>query len=136
MKNCRAVLAVFLLATVANCHAGNPKSRKKNDYISGTVLRVNKQLMQSNYVGDSPSDAPLQSDVFEYEISLRVNCGTYVGLYQSPFDYFSAVFTPNRPVKVRMQKHVMYVDVPGDREYRMGIVCRPHGAHIGCSTSE
>lgn len=96
----------------------------KKNYLPGTVLQVQRHeaVADSNYVGDNPSDAPLRPDVYSYEVSIRVNCGTYVGRYQSAFDYLPSVFTPNRTVEVRLKKHVMRVDVPGEKEFTMRIV--------------
>lgn len=137
MKNFCVIcmVAAFVWAPAANAKAAKPASAKKSAYVAGTVVQIQKNQPRSNYAGSSPSDAPLESNVFDYEISVRVNCETYVGRYQSGFDYLPAVFTPNRAVEVRLQKHVMYVDVPGDQEYRMGIISRPRAAAANCSTA-
>jgi hypothetical protein len=130
------VICVVMLVWVSAASAKEPASAKKSAYVAGTVVQIQKNQPQSNYVGSSPSDAPLESNAFEYEVSVRVNCDTYIGRYQSEFDYLPAVFTPNRAVEVRLQKHVMYVDVPGDQEYRMGIISRPRAAAANCSTAQ
>jgi hypothetical protein len=122
---------IYLLAALivpsASAQTVKAHSTKKNEILSGTVLQVKRHEYDSasNYVGDSPSDAPLHSNVHVYDVSVRVNCATYVGRYKSVFDYVPSVFTPNRKVEVRLRKHVMQIDVPGEEKYTMGIVERP-----------
>jgi hypothetical protein len=130
------VLAVVLISPSGYAQAAKADSSKKNEYLAGTVLQVQRheEDSASNYVGDNPSDAPLRSDVYAYDISIRVNCATYVGRWNSAFDYIPAVFTPNRTVQVRLEKHLMYVDVPGEKEFRMGFVEHPRGQPAPCST--
>jgi hypothetical protein len=128
-------LALILFAPPASANAKR-SSDKKEQYLPGTVVTVQKHEAKSNYIGDNPSDAPLQSTVFAYDIALRVSCGTYIGRYQSAFNYLPAVFTPNRPVEIRFQKHVMYVEVPGEPEYKIGIVDQPRGARASCNNSQ
>jgi hypothetical protein len=127
-------LALILFAPLVSANATKRDEGKKNQYLPGIVVTVQKHEAESNYVGDNPSDAPLQSTAFAYDVSLRVSCGTYVGRYQSALNYLPAVFTPNRPVEVRLQKHVMYVEVPGEQEYKMGIVDQPRGSN-SCNNS-
>ncbi|HEY8672092.1 MAG TPA: hypothetical protein VIL63_14710 [Terriglobales bacterium] len=129
------VLAVVSISPSAYAQAAKADSSKKNDYLAGTVPQQrHDEDSASNYVGGNPSDAPLRSEVYAYEISFRVNCATYVGRLDSAFDYIPAVFTLNRPVQVRLEKHLMYVDVPGEKEIRMGVVERPRGQSAPCST--
>lgn len=91
--------------------------------VQATVMKVERVgPPASNYVGDNPSDAPLQADVFAYDLSVRANCGTYTGHYESPTDYIPTAFVPNNHVMVRLTKHVMYVDLPGEKEMPMSIV--------------
>ena len=113
--------------------AKNPRAASglKTQYLPATVLQVQEQEIQSNYVGDSPTDAPLQAEVHTYNVSIQLNCGTYVGRYSSPFDYLPDVLRSNRSVGVRLEKHVMHIKVPGEEEYTMGIVEHPRG-HQGC----
>ena len=95
--------------------------------MQGTVIQVQKHKVFSadSMVGDSnPSDAPLASRYYSYEVSVRVDCRTYVGRYQTPFNYLPSAFTPDRPIQVRVTKHLMYFDLPNDPDMRMGIVRR------------
>lgn len=128
-------LAMVLISPSAHAQSAKADSDKKNEYLAGTVLRVRMQEQNStsNYVGDA-TDAPLHSDVYTYDISIRVNCATYVGRWNTEFDDVSSVFSPNRTVQVRLEKHLMYVDVPGDKEFRMGYVEHPSGQTTPCST--
>jgi len=109
------VLLVYLHATTKQDH--------NSGYQTATVISVDKHASQSNYVGGSPSDAPLQADDFSYDIGIRLNCNVYVSRYESATDYLPAVFAPNHPVDVRLDKHILYVSLPdSDREVKLGIV--------------
>lgn len=91
---------------------------------TGTVVAVQQQKVYSpEYTmgGSNPSDAPLTSRYYAYEVSVRVDCKTYVGRYETPFHYLTSAFTPNHPIQVRLSKHVMYFDLPNDPDMRMGI---------------
>ena len=130
------VIAVALISpSVYGQSAKADSNNKKSEFLTGTILQVQRheEDSASNYVGDA-SDAPLRSDVYAYDISIRVNCATYMGHWNSEFDYLPSVFSPNRAVQVRLEKHVMYVDVPGEKEFRMGFVQRPRGQTPPCST--
>jgi hypothetical protein len=131
------VLVVVLIAPSVYAKTEKANFNKKNQYVQGTVLRVqeHEENSASNYVGSSPTDAPLRSEVYAYDISIRVNCATYVGRWESPFDYLPSVFTPNRVVQVRVEKHLMYVYVPGEREFRMGLVDPPRSGFSGCDSN-
>jgi hypothetical protein len=129
------VLAVALVSLSADAQVTKTNSSKKNEYRAGTVLQVQRheEDSTSNYAGDA-TEAPLHSDVYAYDISVRVHCATYVGRWNSEFDDVPAVFSPNRTVQVRLEKHLMYVDVPGEKEFRMGFVEHPGGQTTPCST--
>jgi len=103
----------------------NAKTTRDIDqgYQTATVVSVEKYETPSNYAGDNPADAPLQSRNYAYEIGIRLDCNVYVGLYQSAIHYLPADFAPNKTIDVRMQKHVMYVSLPyNDWDVKMGIV--------------
>jgi hypothetical protein len=112
-------LAIFVGSMLAvNAFA----SLKQTDYQSGTVISVeSREAPPSNYVGSNPSDAPMQSEVYSYDIGIRVGCTVYRTEYDSAIDYLPAVFTPNHPIQVSLRKHVMNVNIPGYREVRMPI---------------
>ena len=125
MKMKKSLSALFVLpAAMLLCmHANAKNSNEKTGYQQATVVSVDKHVSESNYVGGSPSDAPLQAEDYSYNIGIRVNCDLYVGRYESATNYLPAVFVTNHSVDVRLQKHVMYVSLPdSDREVKMGIV--------------
>ena len=76
----------------------------------------------SNYAG--PLDLPLQPQVYSYEIGIRVDSTIYRTSYDSAFDELPSVFATNHPVQVNLKKHVMYVELPGDRAVQMAIESR------------
>ena len=105
---------------------------KETGYQTAIVVSVEKYNAPTTYIG-SPSDAPLQPEVYAYDIGVRLNCDVYVGRYESSTDYLPAVFAANHDVDVRMQKHVMYVSLPfGDRVVKMGIVGHHHLLENSC----
>lgn len=111
------VIFVCMLPTV-NAFA----SLKPIEYQSGTVVSVeSRKTAPSNYVGSNLSDAPMQSEVYSYDIGIRVGCTVYRTEYNSAINYLPAVFAANHPIQVSLRKHVMNVDIPGYREVRMPI---------------
>ena len=116
-KSLTAVLFVCTLPVV-NAFA----SLKPTEYQSGTVISVeSREAAPNNYVGSNPSDAPTPSEVYSYDIGIRVGCTIYRTEYDSAIDYLPAVFAANHPIKVDLRKHVMNVNIPGYREVRMPI---------------
>jgi hypothetical protein len=98
-----------------------------NAYVQGTVVGVQQHKAYSPEAtlgGSNPSDAPLTSRYYAYEVSVRVDCETYVGRYETPFKYLPSAFTTDQPIQVRLTRHVMYFDLPNDPDMRMGIVRR------------
>ena len=104
----------------------------KDGHQSATVVSVANHETPSNYAGDSPSDTPLQAEVHSYDIGIQMNCTVYVVRYESALDYLPSVFAPNHAVEVTLQKHAMYVSLPGDRELRMSIGCRSRVKEASC----
>jgi hypothetical protein len=45
----------------------------------------------------------------------------YQTSYDSAFDGLPSIFTLNHTVQVDLKKHVMYVELPGDRAVKMAI---------------
>jgi len=125
IKNtCCVCLAVFV-ALVMALYAAEPV--RSGSHVQGTVVRVEKHKVyspDSTSGGSNPSDAPLTSRFYAYEVSVRVDCETYVGRYETPFNYLPSAFTPDQSIQVRVTKRVMYFDLPNDPDVRMGIVRR------------
>lgn len=118
---CAAVLMILL----PRLHAA--KKDSSSSYVEGTVVKVQGQKAYSPSVtvgGSNPSDAPLTSRFYAYEVAIRVDCNIYVGRYETPFNYLPSAFTADHPIQVRLTKHVMYFDLPNDPDMRMGIVRR------------
>lgn len=101
------------------------KESQPKPYQDATVLRVDKHDEATRTGGDNPSDAPLPDpETFSYDIAVRVNCGTYVGRYQSWYDYVPSLFSPNQKIHLRLTRSVMYIPVPNQKEVEMPIVSK------------
>ena len=74
--------------------------------------------------GSNPSDAPIASRYYAFEVAIRVGCEVYVGHYETPFNYLPSAFTTQRTVSVRLSKHAMHFDLENNPDLRMGIVRR------------
>ncbi|HZQ66899.1 MAG TPA: hypothetical protein VFA68_00155 [Terriglobales bacterium] len=134
MKKMLMVSGLILSALLVYLHAA-PKREPKNQYQTATVVSVDKHISDSNYLG-SPSDAPLQTEDYSYDISIRLQCNIYIGRYESATDYLPSVFSPKHLVDVRLQKHLMYVSLPeSDREVKMGIVGHRRVKEVGCAAN-
>jgi hypothetical protein len=116
--------------------AGVPSQAKSSPLIDGKVVNVVKYEEPSP--GDAlttPTDAPLISRSYAYDISVKVDCDTYTGRYETAFQYLPRVFRANEPVEVRVTKHVLYLDIPNGPEVRTPIVRRTQTGGEGCRTS-
>jgi hypothetical protein len=134
MKSLMLLALVFGVLLV--CLNAKTTRDVEQGYQTATVVSVEKYETPSNYVGDNPADAPLQSRNYAYEIGIRLDCHVYVGLYQSAIHYLPADFAPNKTVDVRMQKHVMYVSLPdSDWDVKMGIVSHRRIKDESCPAS-
>lgn len=123
MKRISIVIAV-LAAMLAVINA-SAKESKVRQYFEGTVVRVDKYEPQQVVAGQNPSDAPLADpETFAYDIAVHVNCGTYVGRYQSWYDYVPSVFAADRKIQLRLTRSVMYVNVPNEKELELSIVSK------------
>jgi hypothetical protein len=123
MKETIAVL-LLLLGNLLPLNASTTPSSAKT-YEKGTILRVEKHDTTPSTAGQNPSDAPLADpQTYAYDVSVRVNCGTYVGRYESWYDYVPSVLSPQEIVRLRLTRHVMYVNVPNENEVEMSIVSR------------
>ena len=101
------------------------KESKIRQYFEGTVIRVDKYEPQQVVAGQNPSDAPLADpETFAYDVAVHVNCGTYVGRYQSWYDYVPSVFAADRKIQLRLTRSVMYVNVPNEKELELSIVSK------------
>jgi hypothetical protein len=121
MKKCFILLVLTCSVLLAPAFAGNVQ----RNYQSGTVVSVETHETPSNaYAGSNLSDAPMQSEVFSYDIGILVGCTVYRTQYDSAIDYLPAVFAPHHPIQVNLRRHVLNVNVPSFREVRLPIYGR------------
>ena len=82
----------------------------------GMIVNVNKQNVATPAVraGADLDHAPLQSHYYLYNVSVQLNCDIYVGRYESESDDLPDSLSPNNHVPIRITKHVMYLDFPGE----------------------
>jgi hypothetical protein len=96
------------------------------------VLQVEKHQAAPSTAGANPSDAPLADpETYDYDVAVRVNCGTYIGRYESWYDYVPSVLTANQRIRLRLARGEMYVNVPDQKEVAMRIVSR-HAERGAC----
>ena len=119
MKNRFLLSAIVSGALLTSMHASTDSG-----YQAATVVSVESHETRTNYDGGDPSDAPLQPTVNSYEIGIRLGETVYQTSYDSAFDGLPPVFTLNHTVQVDLKKHVMYVELPGDRAAKMAIESR------------
>jgi hypothetical protein len=126
---------VVIMCLVATLTASADAASKR--YVPATVLQVEKhEVGAAAYPGGNPSDAPLRCQYYAYDVSVRLNCGTYVARYETPFEYFPAVFSPGRTIPVRVTKRILYFNVPDYQDMKMGIVRKIRDQQHGCADSE
>ena len=119
MKNRFLLSAILSGALLTGMHASTDSG-----YQPATVVSIESHETRTNYDGGDPSDAPLQPTVNSYEIGIRLGETVYQTSYESAFDGLPSVFTLNHTVQVDLKKHVMYVELPGDRAAKMAIESR------------
>jgi hypothetical protein len=119
MKNSFVLFVIVSGVLFTNMHAAT-----KAGYQPATVVSVETRAIPSNYAGGDPSDTPWQSEVYSYDISIRLGSTVYRTSYDSAFDELPSVLATNHPVQVNLKKHVMYVELPGDRAVQMAIESR------------
>lgn len=129
-----AIVAFIVTVPVLNGSAKKQSEEYQQATVSSVVKHEDTNPNQCCYTG---TDAPLQADYNAYDVSIRVGCETYVGRYETALDYLPSVFSPNKTIKVRLTKHLMYFDLAGDREMKMGIVhhSNDHTAECGSSSA-
>ncbi len=121
MKLILLISAVVLPVLLVSQHAA-AKRGEQTRLETAIVVGVDRHVTPSDYV-DSPTDAPLQANVYSYDVSIRLDCNLYVGRYESATNYLPSVFAPNHAVDVRFDKHLMYVSLSeSDRVVKMSIV--------------
>jgi hypothetical protein len=113
-------IALFAFLCLPDAFA---KESQPKTYLQATIVSVDKHEQSSTITGDNPTDAPMPDpETFAYDVAVHVNCGTYVGRYQSWYDYLPSEFTPNRIIKIRLTRGRMYVPLANQKEVEMSIV--------------
>lgn len=118
-KNIYIGIAMLVIVPMLNA---SPTRDNSNPFVKGTVVHVQKHKgysPDSTIGGSNPSDAPLTSRYFAYEVSVRVDCKTYVGRHETPFNCLPSSFTPHQPIKVHLAKHVF--DLSNHPDMRIGL---------------
>ncbi len=125
---------ILLFALTAGVLPTGLYAHGKYDPQQATVVSVNKYEAPFNFLGN-PTDAPLQSTEYADNVAIQIGCNVYVGRYESAIDYLPNVLAPNHSVDVHLEKHVMYIHVPGDGEVKMGIVSHRQIQNGSCAVS-
>ena len=127
IRLCVSILAVVSAVTVTYATGQSKQSQP------GTIVQVQKQNVATPPVrtGADADRAPLQWHYFVYNVSVRLNCNVYVGRYESEVDDLPSALSPNNSVLVRLEKHRMYLDFPGDT-VKMRIVHRKVSTEGAC----
>lgn len=127
------ILAVLVMSPMLSASV---KEQPSNRYQQATVLKVQREEVRSpDQCCYSGTDAPLQTEYYEYDVAVRVGCTTYQGRYETPLDYFPSAFGRGEVVPVRLTRHVMYFDVPGGRDLKMNIVHHSNDRPASCGAS-
>jgi len=69
-----------------------------------------------------------------FHFAPSLDCQVYVGLYQSAIDYLPGAIAPDQSVEVSVEKHVMRMRVPGDREITLEITRRYSTSPGSCNS--
>lgn len=129
MKNrlCVRILAIFSVVPIPYA-VGQSKQPQP-----GTIVSVQKQDVSTPLVrtGADPVRTPVQSHYYLYNVSVRLNCNVYVGRYESELDDLPAALSANNSVPIRLMKHTMYLDFPGD-SVKMQIVRHKVSQEAAC----
>ena len=107
---CVSILAIVSAVAVPSATGQTKPSQE------GIIVNVNKQdvAVPPIRAGANPDHAPLQSHSYLYNVSVQLNCDIYVGRYESEFDDLPDALSANNHVPIRITKHVMYLDFPGE----------------------
>ena len=107
---CVSILTVVSVVTVTYASGQSKQSQQ------GTIVQVQKQDVADPAVrtGAAATRAPLQSHYYLYNVSVQLNCDVYVGRYETELDDLPSALSANSSVPVRIEKHLIYLDFPGN----------------------
>ena len=119
MKNNIMLVVLVSGALLTSLHAAtNP------EFQPATVVSVESRAIPSNDDGGSPADAPVQSEVYSYDIGIRLGDTVYKTAFDSAVDELPSDLAANRQIQVNLKKRVMEVELSGDRTVEMPIESR------------
>lgn len=126
MKNTFLLFAIMTGALLTTAHAA-----AKAEFQAATIVSVDSRAIPSTYAGGNPSDAPLQPDVYSYDIGILLGGTVYRTTYDSAFNTLPAAIAPHHSVQVNLKKHVVNVELPGDAPMQMAIERRTGAKNVG-----
>lgn len=126
----RCVSFVLFAASVPTLLWGGARPHQK-----AVVVRVEKHedVVPLNRF---PPNAPLRPANYAYDISIRLECVVYVGRYQSATDYLPSVFAAGQPAEASVDKHTIYVRVPGTGEVKLTLIRRDNVPQDTCAAGK
>ena len=131
--NTKAYLSVLVLVVTMSALSANAKEVQPKGFQQGTVVSVERQeVIKSQPMLLQRVRCTVADSVLLIRCFCEVGCGTYVGRYESYIDYLPSAFSANKEIPVRLTKHVMYFDVPGERDMKMGILHRSIDHAVPC----
>jgi len=135
MKHILGTSALLLFSCLAGLNAS---TQDRPNYQQGMILAVNgsegRNHKYSN--GTNPADAPLQSKIYAYDVTVRVACETYVGHYESSSDSLPASIADNTAIQVRAGKRFLYFNPPSNQQVKMAIVSRKRDSDGTCASKQ
>jgi hypothetical protein len=102
---------------------------------TATVVSVATHETPTNYVGDSPTDAPLQVQSYSYDITLRTGCASYITEYDTPIDYLPSAFVAGGTLDIVAKRHTILANLPTGEEALLIIHHRRRFVDSGCSNN-
>ena len=129
-----SILVPLVLVIVAAASAQSSRSACE----SGKIVSVRKLAQDAVSSLGSPSDAPLQANVFTYEVSVRVDDKILVARYESEIDYLPATFRSGKSVTIRTEGHRIYFKEPSLEDFEFTVVSeeRLRGRHVRDGSTE
>ncbi len=114
MKN--QVLSLVLMALTSALWGEQMKPLQ-----TGKILAVGKRESEAFRVR-KPTDAPLASNVVEYEVSVQIGDTVYVGLYQTFTGYLPGTWFKDKKVDTAVDKHFLYLKTPAGEVMRLPLL--------------
>ena len=126
MKNTLMLFAIVSGTLLTPAHAATQAG-----FQPATIVSVESRAIPSNYAGDNPSDAPLQPEVYSYDIGILLGGTVYRTTFDSAFSELPSMFAPNHSIQVNLKKHVIDVEFPSDGPVQMAIESRTGAKNVG-----